>query len=86
MTKTKEKTTTKQFVEQAETQFNEWLDYFNNLEDTIDNAGTDIQQAYHERIVDLKQNLHQVEERLSDLKSSDSNNWEDRKYRFQQAS
>ena len=88
MTKAVEKTTTmaEEFIEDAETQFKEWLGEFNRLEETIKDAGSDVQQEYHQQLADLKFNLDDIQERLNDLKSSDADQWEERKYRFQHTS
>lgn len=84
MTEIKEKTN--EFIEEAETQFKEWFDYYNRLEGAIKDAGGDVEQGYHERITSLGQSLHDIEDRLNDLKSSDPDHWDERKYRFQQVS
>jgi hypothetical protein len=88
MTTVKDKTTTKtnEFIEQAETHVKDWLDYFDRLEKKMQDAGDDIDQVYHERITDLKGSLNEVEERFEDLKSSDQDDWDKNKYRFQQSS
>jgi len=88
MTTVKEKTTTRtnEFIEQAQTQVKGWLDHFNRLEESMQDAGDDIAQMYHERIADLKGNLDEVEKRLDDLRASNQDDWNLRRYRFQQAS
>lgn len=73
-------------IEEAQDQFKEWLSYLNRLEDTISDAGGDLEQAYHERIAGLRSNLDDIEARLDDLKSSEPNQWDERHHRFQQAS
>jgi septal ring factor EnvC (AmiA/AmiB activator) len=88
MTTVKEKTTTRtnEFIEQAQRQVKDWLDHFNRLEGAMKDAGDGIDRLYHERIVDLKGNLDEVNERLDDLRSSNQDDWNQRRYRFQQAS
>lgn len=84
MTQVKEKTN--EFIDQAESSVKDWFEYFDRLEEKIQDAGDDIEQTYHERMSDVKQNLDEVEERFEELKSSDEDHWEERRYRFQQAS
>lgn len=83
---TKEMTKTDEFIQEAEAQFNDWLDHFNRLEEHIKDAGSDVEEAYQERIDDLRNNLRDIEIKLDDLRSSDPEHWDERKYRFQQAS
>lgn len=87
MTKVKEKTMTMtdEFIDEAEAQFGDWLDYLNRLQDTIKDAGGDIEQSYSKKIADLRMALGGIEEQLEDLKSSDPEQWEERKYRFQKS-
>jgi hypothetical protein len=84
--KEKVKTMANDFIEEAETQMKEWLDDFGRLENTIQDAGSEIEQTYHEQIADLKRHLDDAEARFRDLKSSDSEQWPERKLRFQHAS
>lgn len=88
MTTAKEKKATKtnEFIDQAETQVKDWLDHFSSLEENMRDSGEDIKQTYHDRVADLKSTLGEVEDRLDDLKASSPDDWDQNRYRFQQAS
>lgn len=88
MIKEQEKTLTidTDFIEDAEAQVKEWLDDFEDLEDEIKRAGSDVEQKLREQIADLKSDLNDVEARFNELSSSDPDHWQERKYNFQRAS
>jgi len=88
MIKEKEKTQTmaNDLIEEAEAQLKEWFDDFERLEHEIQDAGSDIEQTYHEQITALKRYLDDVEARLHDLQSSDPEQRPEKKLRFESAS
>jgi len=85
--KDKEKTMTmvNDFTEEAEAQLKEWFDDFGRLEAAIHDAGSDIEKTYHEQLEALKQHLNDLETRLTDLRSSDPEQWLQKKHRFESA-
>jgi hypothetical protein len=86
--KEQEKTLTQDtdFIDDAQNQVKDWVEDFDQLQEKIKSAGSDIEKKYSEQIADLQSKLNDVEERFDDLRSSDSENWEERRYDFQRAS
>lgn len=88
MIREREKMHTKEndFIEDAENQYNEWQDDLKRLQETIASAGTKFKQAYSEQISDLQRYLHDVEEKLNEMKASDPEQWEEQRLSFRQSS
>lgn len=77
----KEKTRTMEsdFIEGAEDQLNEWRDDLDRLEEMVKDAGEDFERAYNEQIANLKRYLNNFEEQISELRSTESDQWQEQR-------
>lgn len=85
--KEKEKTLTVEsdFIEDAQTQFKEWQDDLEHLEDKVNNAGSRFEQEYNEQISTLKRYLQDFEQQIDKLTLTESKQWDEQRLNVEES-
>ena len=73
------------FIKNAAAQFNEWRDDLERLEDMARSAGDSIEQTYREQIANLKPYLNDIEKQINNIRSTDSDRWEEQRSNYDKA-
>lgn len=73
------------YIEVAKTKYSEWQSDLDQLEDKVSSAGSNFEQEYNEQIAILKRYLHDLEEQIANLETTDSGHWEEQRIKVEES-